>query len=51
MEQYDIELRTIPFYKDHPELLPFIGTRFNEYSILIVGESHYIDQDSGNIRI
>lgn len=50
MEQYDIELRQIPFYKNHPELIPFIGTHFNEFSILIVGESHYIDQNSDNIR-
>ncbi len=40
MINYDSELEQIPFYKFHPELLPFVGSRFNEYSILIVGESH-----------
>lgn len=50
MINYDSELEQIPFYKFHPELLPFVGSRFNEYSILIVGESHYIDQTFESIR-
>ena len=50
MGKYDDELKQIPFYKIHPELLPFVGSCFDDYSILLVGESHYIDQTSENIR-
>ncbi len=52
MSYYDAELVQIPFYKDHPELLPFVGSSFYDfkYKILIVGESHYIDQTYGNVR-
>lgn len=29
----------------HPELLPFVGNMYEQYRILIVGESHYINQE------
>ena len=42
--QYDKELKEIEFYKTHPEYLPFVGDKFDEFKILQVGESHYIGQ-------
>lgn len=42
--QYDKELKEIEFYKIHPEYLPFVGDKYDEFKILQVGESHYIGQ-------
>lgn len=42
--QYDKELKEIEFYKTHPEYLPFVGDKYDEFKILQVGESHYIGQ-------
>ena len=33
-----------PFYQVHPEYKPFVGSEYEKYKILIVGESHYIGQ-------
>lgn len=44
-DQYDIKLKEIDFYKTHPEYLPFVGNKFDEFKILQVGESHYIGQN------
>ena len=41
---YEEALSKIPFYEIHPSLKPFIGEKYDEYKILIVGESHYINQ-------
>ncbi len=41
---YDQALSKIPFYVIHPEYMPYIGEKYEEYKILIVGESHYIGQ-------
>ena len=41
---YDSRLNEIDFFKIHPEYLPFIGDKFDEFKILQVGESHYIGQ-------
>lgn len=43
--QYDKELKGIEFYKTHPEYLPFVGDKYDEFKILQVGESHYIGQN------
>ena len=42
---YDRALSKIPFYVIHPEYMPYIGEKYEEYKILIVGESHYIGQN------
>ena len=44
MNQYDDELMQIDFFKLHPTFLPFIGDDYNEYRILHIGESHFLDQ-------
>ena len=43
IKNYDEELSKIDHYQaeHHPELLPFIGSHYNEARILLVGESHY----------
>ena len=46
--QYDKKLKDNEFYKIHPEYLPFVGDKFDEFKILQVGESHYIPQEKGN---
>lgn len=45
---YSKALKPIPFYQIHPEYLPFVGDKFDEFKILQVGESHYIGQSSTN---
>ena len=40
---YDEDLKQINFYKTHPEYLPFVGDNFDEFRILQVGESHYVN--------
>lgn len=38
------ELSSISHYRIHPELIPFVGSDYDKYRILIIGESHYINQ-------
>ena len=45
---YDKKLKQIDFYNIHPEYLPFIGEKYDEYKILLIGESHYIEQTQEN---
>lgn len=32
-------------FQIHPEYKPFVGSEYEKYRILIVGESHYIGQE------
>ena len=45
--KYDRELGIIKQFTLHQELLPFIGKHYDEYKILLVGESHYLPEDTG----
>lgn len=45
---YEKLLQKTPFYQLHPEYLPFIGDKYNEYKILHIGESHYINQEENS---
>lgn len=48
---YDAELvEKIQFFRIHPSYLPFIGKNYDDYKILQVGESHYINQTKENIK-
>lgn len=40
---YDEELEKLNHYMKHPEMKPFIGTNYDAAKILLVGESHYIE--------
>ena len=46
---YEEALSKIPFYVIHPRLKPFIGEKYEEYKILIVGES-IVDKKSFVLR-
>lgn len=41
MANYEEELKNLDFYKLHPSYLPFVGSKYDEYKILHIGESHY----------
>lgn len=43
--EYDKQLLNINLYKKHPELLPYIGENYSNNRILLVGESHYIQEE------
>ena len=40
-ERYYTELSQIRFYKLHPSYIPFVGSDYDTYRILHIGESHY----------
>lgn len=42
--KYDLELQNIPVYSLHQSLLPFVGDLYEDYRLLHIGESHYINQ-------
>ena len=44
--RYNQQLLETKFFKLHPEYIPFIGNNYEEYKILHIGESHYLDQKS-----
>ena len=41
-KKYDIEFANNDFLKRHPECLPFIGEKYDDSRLLLIGESHYI---------
>lgn len=45
---YDKKLKQLDFYNIHPEYLPFIGDKYDKYKILLIGDSHYIEQTYEN---
>jgi len=46
---YYNKLKALDFYKIHPSYLPFIGELYDEYKILQISESHYVDEMDTNI--
>ncbi len=50
-QDYERRLEEIEFYQIHPQYLPFVGERYAEHSIVVIGESHYIrpeeNEDNG----
>ncbi len=45
-EKYDDELRKNHFMNRHYECLPFIGNKYDESRLLLIGESHYIPKSA-----
>lgn len=43
--KYDDDLQKNEFLKRHCECLPFIGDEYEKSRLLLVGESHYIEED------
>ena len=48
---FDEKLKGIDFFRYHPEYLPFIGEKFDEYKILHIGESHYLNQSKSDAAV
>ncbi len=51
IEQLNANLAQIRHFQLHPELLPHVGQHYDEYRILLIGESHYLptkDVDYGD---
>jgi hypothetical protein len=51
-EQYDEQLLKIGHYKNHPQMLPFIGRNWgNEMKkVLLIGESHVTKDGRNNSK-
>ena len=46
---YDTALLSLPFYKSHPYILPFVGDDYDSSKhkkLLLIGESHYMPSGS-----
>lgn len=51
---YDNKLLEINFYKNsktHRLMLPYIGSEYEKYKVLIVGESHYLGEDNDREKV
>ena len=51
---YDNKLLEIDFYKNsetHRYMLPYIGSEYEKYKVLIVGESHYLGEDDDREKV
>lgn len=46
--EYDNDLLKIEHYKNHPEMLPFVGKDYNKHEkrVLLIGESHYLSNEN-----
>jgi hypothetical protein len=40
---HDNEFKMIDHFKLHPEMLPYVGTQYKDFRILLIGESHYLN--------
>lgn len=45
--QAETELRGIKHFELHPEYLPYVGQFYNQFRILLIGESHYLKKQYG----
>ena len=53
-ESYDNELKEIEFYKNsttHQYMLPYIGFNYQEHKVLLVAESHYLENDEDRKKV
>ncbi len=41
---YDEQLLKIEHFRLHTELLPYVGPHYNDFRILLIGESHYLPE-------
>ena len=51
---YDNKLLEIDFYKNsktHRLMLPYIGSEYEKYKVLIVAESHYLGEDNDREKV
>ncbi len=45
-KRFDIDLNKNEFLQRHSECLPFIGEKYTDSRLLLIGESHYVPKDS-----
>ena len=53
-ESYDNELKEIEFYKNsetHQFMLPYVGSNYEEYRVLLVAESHYLGNEEDRKKV
>ena len=53
-ESYDNELKEIEFYKNsriHKLMLPYIGFNYQEHKVLLIPESHYLENDEDRKKV
>ncbi|ERK51782.1 hypothetical protein HMPREF1552_00979 [Leptotrichia sp. oral taxon 879 str. F0557] len=53
-ENYDAKLKEIEFYKDskiHQCMLPYVGFKYEEYKVLLVAESHYLENEEDRKKV
>ena len=53
-ESYDNELKEIEFYKNsriHQLMLPYIGFNYQEHKVLLIPESHYLENDEDRKKV
>lgn len=46
---FDSQFQSIPFYKHHPYMIPFVGEDYDSpkhKKLLLIGESHYLPKGS-----
>ena len=41
---FDDKLNEIPHFRIHPSYLPFVGEHYEDYRVLHIGDSHFVDQ-------
>ena len=49
--KYDKELAEVPFYKDQPGYMPFIGKNYDEKRLFLIAESHKTQQENCDISV
>lgn len=50
-ENYYFQLGQIDFFKIHPNLIPFVGEDYDDFKILQIGESHYLNQRWDDMKV
>ena len=53
-ENYDAKLKEIEFYKNskiHQYMLPYVGFKYEEYRVLLVAESHYLENEEDRKKV
>lgn len=53
-ENYDDKLKEIEFYKNskiHQCMLPYVGFKYEEYRVLLVAESHYLENEEDRKKV
>ena len=53
-KNFDDKLKEIEFYKNsetHQFMLPYVGSNYEEYRVLLVAESHYLKNEEDRKKV